>query len=77
MSEVLTIEEINRRFPNEWVLIGDPDTNESLEVLSGTVLCHGKDRDEVYQAAIDLPSPKRIATHYTGELFEEGVEYIL
>ena len=77
MPEVLTIDEINERFPDEWVLIGDPEADESLEVLRGKVLCHSKERDEVYQAAIDLPGPKRLATHYTGELLEDGVEYIL
>ena len=77
MPEVLTIDQMNERFPDEWVLIGDPETDESLEVIRGKVLCHSKDRDEVSQAAIDLPAPKYIATHYTGELFDDDVEYIL
>ena len=77
MSEALTIEEINQRYPDECVLIGDPETDESLEVLSGTVLYHGTDRQEMYQAAKALPSPKRIATHYTGELFDPDTVYVL
>ena len=77
MAEVLTIDEINERFPDEWVLIGDPETDESLEVRRGKVLCHSKERDEVDQAAIDLAPPKRIAVLYTGALFEDDVEYIL
>jgi hypothetical protein len=67
MTETLTIEEINQRYPDEWVLIGEPETDETLEVLRGKVLYHGKDRDEMYQAAKDLPSPKYFATHFTGE----------
>jgi hypothetical protein len=77
MNEVLTIEEINRRYPDEFVLIGNPVTDESLEVLSGTVLYHGNDRREMYRAAKALPAPKRIATHYTGEPFDPDTVYVL
>lgn len=55
MTEILTITEINERYPDEWVLIGEPETDESLEVLRGKVLYHGKSRDEMYQAASALP----------------------
>jgi len=46
MDEVLTIAEIQSRFDSEWVLVEDPQTNEALEVQSGTVCYHSKDRDE-------------------------------
>jgi len=47
------------------VLVEDPQTNEGLEVLSGTVRFHSKDRDEVYRKAVEL-RPKRFAMLYTG-----------
>ncbi len=65
----MTIEEIQSRFDSEWVLVGDPRTNEALEVLSGHVLHHSKDRDEVYRKAVDL-RPERCAVLYTGEIPE-------
>lgn len=77
MDEVLTIDEINERYPNEWVLIGDPQQNDSLEVLGGRVLYHSKLRDKVYQKAADLPTPGHLATHYTGTLFDDDVVYVL
>ena len=77
MTNVLTIDEINLRYPDQWVLIGDPETDESLEVLSGKVLYHGQSRDEMFRVAKSLASPKRFATHYSGELFPEGMEYCL
>ena len=46
----MTIEEIESQFDGEWVLIGDPETNEALEVMRGKVLCHSVDRDVVYDA---------------------------
>lgn len=46
----MTIEEIETQFDGEWVLVGDPETNESLEVMRGKVLCHSANRDVVYAA---------------------------
>ena len=67
MSEVLTMAEIQSQFDSEWVLVGDPNTDESLQVHSGNVIYHSKDRDEVYRKAIEL-RPKRFAMLYTGTL---------
>lgn len=61
MDEVLTLEEIEKRFDGEWVLVGDPELTEMNEVIRGTVLAHSKDRDEVYHKALEL-RPKNAAT---------------
>ena len=68
MGEVLTLAEIYAQFDSEWVLVGDPKTTEDLEVESGTILAHSKDRDEVYRKAIEVPAPKRLAVLYTGPM---------
>ena len=67
MDEVLTIAEIEARFAPEWVLVEDPQTSEALEVQSGKVCFHSKDRDEVYRTAVRL-RPKRFAMLYTGTI---------
>ena len=67
MEEVLTIAQIEAQFDSEWILVGDPQTNEALEVRSGKVLWHSKDREEVYRKAIEL-HPKRSAMLYTGKM---------
>ena len=67
MSEVLTITEIQSQFHSEWILVGDPQTDDSLQVQSGKVIYHSKDRDEVYRKAVEL-RPKRFAMLYTGTL---------
>jgi hypothetical protein len=67
IDEVLSITEIETKFDSEWVLIEDPRTNEALEVHSGTVRWHGKDREEVYRKAIEI-RPKRFAIVYTGKM---------
>lgn len=70
MNEEMTLEEIESQFAAEWVLIGDPRTDEGLNVLGGKVLCHSKDRDEVYRKAVSL-RPQRSAVIYTGQIPDE------
>jgi len=44
----LSMTEIARLFPAEWVLIGNPVMDEhSLNVLSGIPILHSKDKKEV------------------------------
>ena len=67
----MTIQEIEDQFGSEWVLVTDPQTNEALEVTRGHVICHSKDRDEVYRSAVAL-RPKRSAILYTGRMPEDA-----
>jgi hypothetical protein len=69
MQTALSIVEIESRYPSEWILIGDPVTNDNLEVLSGQVLWHSPDRDEVYRKAIEL-RPAHSAIHCTVKMPE-------
>jgi hypothetical protein len=65
MTEILTIEEIEARYAPEWVLIGDPTTDEYQAVRSGRVLVHSMDRDEVCLKVREYP-PGRYALRYLG-----------
>jgi hypothetical protein len=67
MDRVLTLKQIEDRFESEWVLVEDPETNDALEVQSGKVRWHSRDRDEVYRKAVEL-RPKRFAMLYTGKI---------
>ena len=71
MDNILTIAEIEEQFQSEWILVEGPETNEALEVQSGKVVCHSKDRDEVYRRAVTL-RPKRFAVLYTGTIPEDS-----
>ena len=70
MDEVLTIDEIKDRYAPDWVLIGEPQTDENQRLLAGKVLFHSRDREEVYREAIDL-RPGHFAFRYLGELPED------
>jgi hypothetical protein len=67
MGELLTIDEIYAKFPNEWVLIDKPETDQNLRITRGTVLFHSPDRDQVNAKAMDLPIPRHLAVRYTGK----------
>jgi hypothetical protein len=72
MSDALPFAQIEMQFPNEWVLIEDPQTNDALEVQSGRVLAHSKDRDELHQQVMTL-RPSRFAVLFTGTYPEDAV----
>ena len=67
MAEILTIDQIKTRHDGEWVLIGNPVTDESLSVLQGELLWHSKDRDGVYRKAREI-KPSHSAILYFGHL---------
>ena len=66
-NTVLTIVQIEAQYPAEWILVEGPQTNAVLEVQSGKVVAHSKDRDEVYRQAVRL-RPKRFAMLFTGKM---------
>ena len=70
MDDIITIAQIEARFASEWILVEAPQTNDALEVQSGKVRWHSKDREEVYRQAVVL-RPKRFAILYTGKMPED------
>ena len=75
MDEIMAVKEIEKRFDSEWVLLEDPTYDEQLRVLNGKVVCHSRDRDEVYRKAAELRL-KHSAFLYTGTM-PEDMEFIL
>ena len=74
--EALTIEQIKAQYPDEWVLIGDPDlgSEDSIgtiikKLVSGIVLFHSKDKREVAYKGKDVRQGYRSVTLiFTGEI---------
>ena len=75
MDEILTFDQIKARYAPDWVLIGDLETDENLEVLSGRVLFHSPDRDAIDDRAKEF-MPGRFAVQFLGP-FPEDVAFIL
>jgi hypothetical protein len=50
MTEILSYEEIQKRYDDQWVLIAYQSLDENLKPIAGQVIAHSSDRDEVYAA---------------------------
>lgn len=74
-NEILTVKEIEDRYPSGWVLIEDPEVDEQLDVIRGRVIWHSADRDGVDRKMLEL-RPKSPATLYTGP-WPEDMVYVL
>jgi hypothetical protein len=67
MNEVVTIEEIEARFPDEWVLIDEPQVDDLSRLKAGRVVFHSPHRDQVHRKAAELHLPF-FAVRYLGYL---------
>ncbi len=72
----LAIDEIKTLFPNEWVLVGNPQMREGnfvgsilQKIVSGVVLYHSKDKREIAYKTQELTQKvERFTCIYTGEI---------
>ena len=62
MDEVLTREEIFRRYPEEWVLIAEPVLTADMDVVAGRVVFHSKYASEINERVLELRLPDAIVT---------------
>jgi hypothetical protein len=65
VPEILSFEEIQRRYPDQWVLIADVEVDEEMQVIRGEVLAHSSDRDEVYDA-LSMGKGRSLTLEYLG-----------
>jgi hypothetical protein len=64
----LTIKEIENAYPNEWVLLGNPELL-GAKVLGGSVVLHSKDKREIAYSTINWRDHFQSAiTIFTGEM---------
>ncbi len=74
--QTLTIDQIRAAYPDEWVLIGNPDLGSDdvvgsvvSKLVSGIVLYHSKDKREIgYKTAELTENIDRFTCIYTGQI---------
>jgi hypothetical protein len=77
-EQYLTMAEIEKLYPNQWVLIDRPKKGKSPEiVLGGYVIYHGPDKMALEAKVKELPTPHSIAVWYTGPVIDEGAVVLL
>lgn len=70
MGKKITWEEMEKTFPDEWLLVTDYELNGFGEMVRGVVERHSKNKDDVYS----LPRlNKPVAFEYTGESTFRGL----
>ena len=70
MEETLSIEEIRSRYAGEWLLISYAELDEQMNTVSGQVLAHSPNRDEIYRQLL-FAKGKSVAVDYAGTVPED------
>lgn len=65
-NERMRLEEMEQKYPDEWLFIVDCEISENIELLSGIVAVHSKSRDDIYEASRRYKGGAAI--HYTGRM---------
>ncbi|MEG3846176.1 hypothetical protein QT971_02240 [Microcoleus sp. herbarium19] len=71
IGEILTAAEIRDRYPREWVLIADTESDDLWNVIRGEVLAHSPEREEIDRALTNFKDIRSISIEYTGPIPEE------
>lgn len=72
-GEILTIAEICDRYPRQWVLIADTESDDEWNVIKGEVLAYSQQREEIDKALVTFKHVRSISIEYTGPLPENYV----
>ncbi len=71
----LTLEEMEEKYPDQWLFIVDCEFIDDTELVSGVVTVHSTSRADVYAASGRYKGGAAI--HYTGKEDPKGREYWL
>mgnify|MGYP001560366402 CR=1 FL=1 len=70
MAKRMTLAEIERAYPNEWVVVGDYTADDSVIVHDGVVLTHSTSADEAHGFARTYAGD--LAIWFVGKPFPDG-----
>lgn len=66
-----TIEEVKKKFKNEWVLVEVLGEDELKQPKKVRLIAHSKNRDNIYDA-LRRTKARYISTFYTGKIPKKG-----
>lgn len=64
MGERLSWKEIEKKYPDEWVLVVDLDMGEMGSIEEATLIAHSKNKEEIFSYPIEA---ERVGLLFTGE----------
>ncbi|MGK7944950.1 MAG: hypothetical protein AB4058_10830 [Microcystaceae cyanobacterium] len=62
---LLSLKEIKEKYPNQWVLVINPELDDNLEIIRGEVVANCPTKEELYQK-LHLRQGQSSAIEYTG-----------
>ncbi len=65
-NQTLTLTEIRQHYPNQWVLVINPQLDSNLNLIKGEVIYHTSDKQDLYDH-LDLCGDYNSALEYTGD----------
>ncbi|MBI4871310.1 MAG: hypothetical protein HY814_07050 [Candidatus Riflebacteria bacterium] len=66
MTEKLTWDEIKQRYPDEYVILAEPEFDDNEDPVGGVVLSHGQNEDEALAPVHGVKETWFLT--YTGEI---------
>jgi hypothetical protein len=74
----LTIEQMKAQYPDQWLLVANPKTDENLDLLEGKVIAHSADCQQIYDAIAQERNTRTgtLSIEYTGSI-PDDIAYIL
>ena len=76
MEKLLSLEVIERQFPDQWVLLADPVWDGDIDLVAGRVVFHSDDREAVWERDRQL-GLRCAAVLYMGEPHLNGLDGFL
>ena len=79
-QEIITVAEIERRYPDEWILLHITRDHKAHPRVAGRLLAHSPDRADLIEPhhRFRMEHPRaRVYQFYTGALVAEGFVAIL
>jgi hypothetical protein len=68
----MRLNEIRKRYRNEWVLVEFSKLDKDLRVKDGKVIAHASNKDDIYKALLHTRG-KNVAVEYCGKIPEDVV----
>lgn len=71
----MTIEEIKKKYRNQWILAKVLKENRLNRVTEAEVILASPNKEEIYKALGAVKKGEHICTFYTGEILPKGMAF--
>jgi hypothetical protein len=76
--EAIGIDEIKKSYPDEWILLGNPEMNEQEQkILSGVVLYHSPDKRDLAYREKPLLKDYETTAHFFNRVTSRGKRSVI